>query len=77
MLSTVHFDDHVSLQAHEVHNIRSNRMLATEFVPVDLAPPHLPPQGSLHICWPLPQRPGLPSHSPPILTFPLVGGRNV
>ncbi len=27
-LSSVYFDDHFSLQAHEVHNIRSDRMLA-------------------------------------------------
>ncbi len=74
MLPSVHFDDHLSLQAHEVHNIRSDRMLAAELAPVDLAPPHLPPQGAFSICWTLPQRPGVPVH-PPILPFPLRGGK--
>ncbi len=74
MLSSVHFDDHLSLQAHKVHNIRSDRMLSAELIPVDLAQPQLPPQGAFGICWTLPQRPGFPVH-PPILPFPLTGGK--
>jgi len=65
MLSSVHFDDHLSLQAHEVHNVRSDRMLSAELAPLYLAQPYLPPQGAFSICWTLPQRSGLPIHSPP------------
>ena len=74
MLSSVYFDDHLFLQAHEVHNIRSDRMLSAEITPFDLAQPHLLPQGAFGICLTLSQRPGFPVH-PPHPHLPPHGGK--
>ena len=64
MLSSIHLDDQFSFQTHKVHDIRPDRMLSAELMPVDLTAPYLSPQGTFSIRGALSQCPGVSVHPP-------------